>query len=104
MGSGATSSARRQPPRSFGPWSAGLAASDALALERRRLGPLGAARAPVQAVPAGVWQAARSTGAYTLVSCSVGPGFEFADFELLANVGAHAEALCRRHPEARAFL
>ena len=34
-------------------------------------------------VSAGRWQAARTTGAYTLVACCVGPGFDFADFELL---------------------
>jgi predicted cupin superfamily sugar epimerase len=28
------------------------------------------------------WQAARPLGAYALVGCTVGPGFEFADFEL----------------------
>ena len=33
-------------------------------------------------VPAGWWQAARSTGAWTLVSCTVSPGFRFAGFEL----------------------
>jgi predicted cupin superfamily sugar epimerase len=38
---------------------------------------------PVCVVPAGRWQAARSTGAFTLVSCSVGPGFDFEDFEML---------------------
>ena len=37
----------------------------------------------VQAVvPAGHWQAARSTGDWTLVSCTVSPGFRFAGFEL----------------------
>ena len=39
---------------------------------------------PVRVVPAGRWQSARSTGAYTLVGCTVAPGFEFADFEMLA--------------------
>lgn len=34
-------------------------------------------------VPAGYWQAARSTGAWTLVSCVVGPGFDFLDFTML---------------------
>ena len=29
-----------------------------------------------------VWQAARSTGAFTLVSCTVSPGFRFAGFTL----------------------
>jgi predicted cupin superfamily sugar epimerase len=30
------------------------------------------------------WQAARTLGAYTLVACTVGPGFEFDDFEMIA--------------------
>ena len=33
-------------------------------------------------VPAHEWQAARSLGAWTLVSCVVMPAFEFAGFEL----------------------
>ncbi|MBL9051304.1 MAG: cupin domain-containing protein [Tabrizicola sp.] len=33
-------------------------------------------------VPAGWWQAARSTGDWTLVSCTVSPGFRFEGFEL----------------------
>ena len=37
---------------------------------------------PVVVVPTGWWQAARSLGAWTLVSCCVGPGFDFQDFEL----------------------
>lgn len=37
----------------------------------------------VQAVvPAGWWQAARSTGDWSLVSCTVSPGFRFEGFEL----------------------
>jgi len=50
---------------------------------RTRLGVAGPSSEPVAVVPAGCWQAARSMGAYTLVGCSVGPGFDFADFELL---------------------
>jgi predicted cupin superfamily sugar epimerase len=52
-------------------------------VEHRRLGPLEAAF-PTFAVPARTWQAARPTGAYTLAGCTVAPGFEYADFELLA--------------------
>jgi predicted cupin superfamily sugar epimerase len=37
----------------------------------------------VHVVPARQWQAARPLGAYTLVGCTVGPGFEFDDFELI---------------------
>ena len=36
----------------------------------------------VHVIPANDWQAARPLGAYTLVGCTVGPGFEFDDFEL----------------------
>jgi predicted cupin superfamily sugar epimerase len=47
------------------------------------------AGAPVEIIPAGVWQAARSLGNYSLVGCSVGPGFEFADFRLIASLPGH---------------
>jgi len=33
-------------------------------------------------VPAGIWQAAESLGDWTLVGCTVAPGFEFAGFEM----------------------
>lgn len=33
-------------------------------------------------VPAHVWQSARPLGAYTLVGCTVAPGFEFKGFEM----------------------
>lgn len=38
--------------------------------------------APQLIVPAHHWQAARTTGTYTLVSCTVSPGFEFSGFTL----------------------
>lgn len=50
------------------------------------LGPVANGVRPTAVVPAGAWQAARTTGAYTLVSCAVGPGFDFADFEMLADL------------------
>lgn len=47
------------------------------------LGPDVLAGQAVQAlVPAGQWQAARSLGDWTLVSCTVSPGFRFEGFEL----------------------
>jgi predicted cupin superfamily sugar epimerase len=39
---------------------------------------------PQLIVPSGHWQAARTTGDYTLVSCTVSPGFEFSGFTLAA--------------------
>jgi uncharacterized protein len=37
---------------------------------------------PQAVVPAGHWQAAETTGAWTLVGCTVSPGFRFEGFEL----------------------
>jgi predicted cupin superfamily sugar epimerase len=37
---------------------------------------------PQAIVPAHAWQAAASLGDYTLVGCTVSPGFDFAGFEL----------------------
>lgn len=39
---------------------------------------------PQAVVPAHAWQAARSLGEWTLVSCVVAPGFRFDGFELAA--------------------
>lgn len=52
-----------------------------------RLGfdPADASLLPVAVVPSGWWQAAHSLGAWSLVSCCVGPGFSFHDFSLLAD-------------------
>jgi uncharacterized protein len=43
---------------------------------------LAAGERPQAVVPAHAWQAARSLGDWTLVGCTVAPGFEFAKFEL----------------------
>ncbi|MCA3015007.1 MAG: cupin domain-containing protein [Myxococcaceae bacterium] len=37
---------------------------------------------PQAVVPPGAWQSAKTLGDYTLVSCTVAPGFDFARFEL----------------------
>lgn len=71
---------------------------------RQALGPAGDSCRPVQVVPAGCWQAARPTGAYTLVGCTVGPGFEFADFELLGARPAEAAELRERFPDLAALV
>jgi uncharacterized protein len=52
-------------------------------VERAMLGcDLIAGERPQAAVPAHSWQAAQSLGDWTLVGCTVAPGFEFAGFEL----------------------
>ena len=51
-------------------------------LHRAQLGPQEA----LLVVPAGWWQAARCLGAWSLVTCCVGPGFDFADFSLMRDL------------------
>jgi len=41
---------------------------------------------PIQVIPANHWQAATPEGPYCLVSCCVGPGFDFDDFTMLHNL------------------
>ena len=43
---------------------------------------LGAGERPQAVVPANWWQTARSLGDWTLVGCTVAPGFDFSQFEL----------------------
>ncbi len=51
--------------------------------ERATLGSdLSAGERPQAIVPAHAWQSAESLGDWTLVGCTVAPGFEFAGFEL----------------------
>jgi predicted cupin superfamily sugar epimerase len=40
------------------------------------------AQAPQIVVPPHAWQSARSMGEYSLVGCTVAPGFDFAHFEI----------------------
>lgn len=63
------------------------------------LGPVTDESSPVRVIRAGCWQAARTTGDFTLVGCTVGPGFEFSDFALLADMPSEAERLRERHPQ-----
>ena len=43
---------------------------------------LAAGEVPQIVVPKGHWQSAESSGAWTLVGCTVAPGFQFAGFEM----------------------
>lgn len=62
-----------------------LSATDDGPATRHILGPdLKAGQSPQLIVPQNHWQAARTSGAYTLVSCTVSPGFEFSGFTLAA--------------------
>jgi uncharacterized protein len=69
-------------------------------LVRHRLSALGTGGgAPVRTIEAGHWQAARPLGPYALVGCTVGPGFDFADFRMLAADQERAAATRAKWPE-----
>ena len=51
--------------------------------EARYLGPdLASGQRPQLVIPKGWWQTATSLGAWTLLGCTVAPGFEFSGFEM----------------------
>jgi predicted cupin superfamily sugar epimerase len=52
----------------------------------------------------GNWQAAFPRGDYSLVGCTVAPGFDFADFEFMAENAAAQSALLARFPELKTLL
>lgn len=60
-----------------------IARNSSAAIERVVLGAdLASGERPQAIVPAHAWQAARSLGDWTLVGCTVAPGFEFSGFEM----------------------
>ena len=68
-------------------WHAGaplaLSIGEDQGMRRLVLGPdLDAGQRPQGIVPEGAWQSAESLGDFTLVGCTVAPGFEFSGFEL----------------------
>ncbi|WP_406720847.1 cupin domain-containing protein [Thioclava litoralis] len=65
------------------PLTLSLSASDAGPATDHRLGPdILSGDRPQVIVPPHHWQATRSTGSYSLVSCTVSPGFRFEGFTL----------------------
>ncbi|MDT7835713.1 cupin domain-containing protein [Aquabacterium sp. OR-4] len=68
-----------------------------------RLAPVDAHSAPQATVPADVWQAAQSEGEYSLVACMVAPGFDFADFTMMAPDEPLRAWLAARHPALAAL-
>lgn len=58
----------------------------------------------VSIVEGGVYQAAESTGDYSLVGCSVAPGFEFEDFSLLRDEIESKEKLLNEIPDYQKYV
>lgn len=75
-----------------------------------RLGPIDIhGTRPQHTVPAGQWQAARpiitaGRDDYTLVSCTVGPGFDFDDFSFMQPDGDEAAQLRHHWPDLAALI
>lgn len=68
-------------------WYAGaaleLSISDGTSHDRHMLGTdLAGGQRPQAVVPRGAWQSAATAGEWTLVGCTVAPGFQFDGFEL----------------------
>jgi predicted cupin superfamily sugar epimerase len=66
---------------------------------RHRLSTVDAGDRPVSVIAAGHWQAARSLGAYALMGCTVGPGFDFADFQMMTDDPEAANRVRAEWPE-----
>ena len=59
--------------------------SDGITVDRNVLGSdLSGGQRPQVVVPRHVWQSAKSLGDWTLVGCTVAPGFRFSGFEMAA--------------------
>ena len=67
------------------PLTLSVAPPNGCSVELRLGTDLAAGQRPQGVVPPGYWQSARSEGAWTLVGCTVAPGFLFEKFELAAD-------------------
>lgn len=72
--------------------------------QQRQMGRVGEGRSPVIVVPAMAWQAARSLGEFTLVGCTVSPGFEFRQFQMLRDQRDKRIAIQSRYPELTGLI
>ncbi|HKJ04331.1 MAG TPA: cupin domain-containing protein [Geopsychrobacteraceae bacterium] len=55
-------------------------------------------------VPAGYWQSAETSGEYTLVGCTVAPGFDFDDFRMMKELPETAERVYADYPDLARFI
>ncbi|MDG1754639.1 MAG: cupin domain-containing protein [Rhodothermales bacterium] len=58
---------------------------------------------PLRVIPADWWQASVSMGSFSLVSCTVGPGFDFDDFEMACN-SPSGSAIIAKYPHLAQFV
>ena len=55
-------------------------------------------------VKGGNWQAARTMGAYSLVGCTVAPGFDFSDFKFMKDEAALCTVVLKNDPDLSVFI
>lgn len=72
---------------------------DLCSVERHILGRQADGVVPLLAIGADSWQAARPLGEFTLVSCCVGPGFDFADFSMMKDHPDQVRTVGKKWPE-----
>jgi predicted cupin superfamily sugar epimerase len=58
----------------------------------------------VSFVAGGLYQAAESMGGYSLVGCTVAPGFDFADFSFLSDDAKVVTNFMHKHSEYEKFV
>lgn len=58
---------------------------------------------PLCVVPAGCWQAAKPRGEYSLVGCTVGPGFDFEDFKMISPGSTELTQIAALNPTFQAL-
>jgi len=55
-------------------------------------------------VKGNVWQSAYSHGPYSLIGCTVGPGFEFEDFEMMNQCKEAKASILSKYPELEKYI
>lgn len=74
---------------------------DGNTLTRETIGP---GQEYMSMVPGGIWQAAETAGEYSLVGCTVAPGFDFQDFSFLADNPEELSGLKKTAPNLERFI
>jgi uncharacterized protein len=73
-------------------------AAEGLVLQEVRLENSGSTPKYKHWVQGGNWQAAYSTGDYSLIGCTVAPGFDFADFQFLQENNSQCSRILKKYP------
>jgi predicted cupin superfamily sugar epimerase len=98
------SAARQDPPPRKGNATLRAADSTSAVIKEVQLGGLAGGCVRKHVVPAGHWQAAEPLGLYSLVGCTVAPGFDFSDFSFLDGESREATTISALRPDLTHLL